>query len=60
MYARAGQKDDMYKALELALREHSALMVFLHVDNAFDGLSDDVRFADLVRRVGLPADVGIR
>jgi tetratricopeptide (TPR) repeat protein len=55
LYARAGQIDEMYKSLESAYREHAALMVFLNVDNGFDGLREDPRFADLVRRVGLPS-----
>lgn len=59
LQARAGLKDEMYKSLDLAYSEHAPLMVFLHVDNAFDGLRDEPRFADLVRRVGLPASVGI-
>lgn len=59
LYARAGQKDEMYKSLDLAYAEHAPLLVFLQVDNAFDGLRDDPRFADLIHRVGLPTSVGI-
>jgi hypothetical protein len=58
MQARAGETNEMYKSLDLALREHAALMVFLHVDNAFDGVREEPRFVELVRRVGLPASVG--
>ena len=59
MQARAADTNAMYKSLDLAFREHSALLVFLHVDNAFDGYRADPRFTALVKQVGLPASVGI-
>lgn len=53
-YARAEDPDKMYESLETAAREHSPLMVFLNVDNAFDGHRKQPRFVALVRQVGLP------
>lgn len=54
MYARANDPEKMYESLNLAAHEHSALMVFLNVDNAFDGHRKEPRFLSLVRQVGLP------
>jgi hypothetical protein len=41
--------------LEKAYEEHSNWLIYLHIDPSMDGLRDDPRFQDLLRRVGLPA-----
>ena len=48
-----GSKDDALASLEKAYTIHDAQMQYLKVDPAFDPLRDDLRFADLLRRVGL-------
>ncbi len=49
-----GEKDAAFEWLEKAFQERSDLMVYLKVEPRLDPLRSDPRFADLVRRVGLP------
>ncbi len=53
-YVFLGEKDQAFAWLEKAYAERSGWMVHLKVDPRFDSLRSDPRFADLVRRVGLP------
>ncbi len=49
--------DDRSRALawlEKAYEERAGLLVYINVDPVFDGLRSDPRFADLLRRIGLP------
>jgi tetratricopeptide (TPR) repeat protein len=50
-----GDKDLAFQWLERAFRERRFYLVFLNADPAFDPLRLDARFADLVRRVGIPS-----
>ena len=54
VYAGLGEKDQAFQSLERAYQERSAWMGYLKVDPFLDSLRPDPRFADLVRRVGLP------
>jgi hypothetical protein len=54
LYARLGDNDQALECLHKAYDEHSNYLVFLKVDPMFDGLRADRRFADLLRKVGLP------
>jgi adenylate cyclase len=54
VYAALNEKDKAYEALNRAYAEHDLQLVSLKVDPTLDGLRDDLRFIDLVRRVGLP------
>jgi TolB-like protein/Tfp pilus assembly protein PilF len=54
IYAALGDKDEAFRLLEKAYEEHSSNMPFLAVDPFWDGIRSDPRFADLLRRVGLP------
>jgi len=51
--ARAGDKDQALKHLEMAYRERHPSMVFVKVEPVFASLRSDPRFADLLRRIGL-------
>ena len=54
IYAALGKRDEAFALLEKALEEREYTAPRLNVDPAFDSLRDDPRFADLMRRVGLP------
>jgi tetratricopeptide (TPR) repeat protein len=48
-------KDDRaFEWLDQAFRERSDMMIYLRVDPRLDSVRSDPRFADLVRRVGIP------
>ena len=54
IYAGLGDKNRAFDWLNKGIEERSASMVFLRVDPFFDSLRSDSRFADLLRRIGLP------
>ena len=54
IYAGMGDNDEAFHWLEKAYEEHSASMPYLAVDVFWDKMRSDSRFADLVRRVGMP------
>ncbi len=54
VYARAGEKDKAFQYLEQGFREHARHIVYLKSDPQFDNLRPDPRYADLMRRIGLP------
>jgi tetratricopeptide (TPR) repeat protein len=53
-YARLGDKDRAFQLLETAYAERNPRLVNLRENVVFDNLRDDPRFADLLRRIGLP------
>jgi serine/threonine-protein kinase len=54
IYVALGEKDEAFRSLEKAFEGRDFILVLLNNDPMFDGLRSDARFADLVRRVGLP------
>jgi serine/threonine protein kinase/Flp pilus assembly protein TadD len=56
IYAGLGERDEALKWLEKAYEESSLWAISLKLDPELDGLRADPRFADLERRVGLPAE----
>jgi tetratricopeptide (TPR) repeat protein len=54
LYAAFGEKDQAFQWLEMGYQDHALVMTVLKVDPRFDNLRSDPRFADLLRRVGLP------
>ncbi len=54
VYGGLGQKDQAFEWLEKAYARRDVLVPFLKVVPEFDSLRSDPRFADLLRRVGLP------
>src|SRR5205814_10146111 len=54
IYAALGEKNLAFEWLENAYKERSDLLIYLKVDPRLDSLRSDARFADLMRRVGLP------
>ena len=53
-YARLGEKDQAFAWLEKAYAQHSDGLVRLKEELGFDNIRSDPRFADLLRRIGLP------
>jgi TolB-like protein/DNA-binding winged helix-turn-helix (wHTH) protein/Tfp pilus assembly protein PilF len=53
--ARAGDRDTTIKWLETALAERKSRLIMINVDPLFDPVRDDPRFAELVRKVGIPS-----
>ncbi len=54
LYTGLGDKEQAFQWLERGYQDHSTDMTELKTDPFFDPLRSDPRFADLVRRVGLP------
>jgi eukaryotic-like serine/threonine-protein kinase len=54
LYTRLGDKDSAFHWLERAYQEHSSWLNFVNAEPAYDPLRSDPRFADLLRRIGLP------
>jgi tetratricopeptide (TPR) repeat protein len=53
-HARLGEIDEAMKLLEESYRERDCLLVLLKAQEWWDPLRGDARFADLLRRVGIP------
>jgi serine/threonine protein kinase/tetratricopeptide (TPR) repeat protein len=53
-YALLGEKDKAFAWLEKAYAEKSAFIVYLKPFPQFDSLRSDPRYADLLKRMGLP------
>ena len=54
IYVGLGEKEQAFEWLEKAYRDHSPWLIWLNADPRFDRLHSDPRFADLLRRIGLP------
>jgi eukaryotic-like serine/threonine-protein kinase len=54
LYADLGNKDQAFKWLDTAYQERDFNLIGLNTDFLIDPLRSDPRFAELVRRVGLP------
>jgi TolB-like protein/Tfp pilus assembly protein PilF len=54
LYADRGDKDKAFDWLDIAYREHDSLLIELDVWPQFASLRSDSRFAELVRKIGLP------
>ena len=54
IYAGLGEKDESFGLLEKAYDQHSPEMVFLAVDPFWYGMRSDPRYANLLRRLGIP------
>jgi len=54
VYTRLGEQERAFEWLEKAYSAHDGWLVYLKVDPVFDHLRSDPRYADLLRRIGLP------
>ena len=54
LYADLGDKDQAFRWLDTAYQERDTWLIGLNTDFSLDALRSDPRFAELVRKVGLP------
>jgi TolB-like protein len=54
IYAEAGERELAFQWLEKALADRTPQLLHVVGDPAFDGLRDDPRYKDLIRRIGIP------
>ena len=54
IYAALGENDLAFEWLEKAFAKHEEELSELKINAAFDTIRSDVRFKDLLRRIGLP------
>jgi TolB-like protein/Tfp pilus assembly protein PilF len=54
VYAAMGRRDEALTWLERSLQERTNNIAYLAVEPVYDGLRDDPRFQDILRRAGLP------
>jgi len=54
MYAQLGDKEQAFLWLNTAFQEHDEHLMWLKIDFTLDSLRSDPRFAEMVRKVGLP------
>ena len=52
-HARLGEREQAFSYFADAFDDRAAALVFLNVDQAWDNIRDDPRFAAAVRQVGL-------
>ena len=53
IYLALGNRDQAFDWIQKAFDDRSAWLVYLKVDPLFDGIRQDARFTDLMRRIGL-------
>jgi serine/threonine protein kinase/tetratricopeptide (TPR) repeat protein len=54
IYVGLGDKNETFRLLERAYEQRSASIPYLAIEPAFEGIRSDPRYADLLRRIGLP------
>jgi len=54
MYAEVGDEEQAFRWLNTAFEEHDEDLLGMKTDSSFDPIRSDPRFAELVRKVGLP------
>ena len=54
LYADLGDKDQAFRWLDTAYQQRDGSILLLKIDFALDPLRSDPRYAELVRKIGLP------
>jgi TolB-like protein/Tfp pilus assembly protein PilF len=54
LYSDVGDKEHAFRWLDTAYREHDGLLINLKTEFQWDPIRSDPRFAELIRKVGLP------
>ena len=52
-YGVLGDRDEAFRHLDRAFEQHSAGLIYLHLDPLYDSLRDDPRLSALVEKIGL-------
>ena len=52
-FARIGDENSTFEQLENSLAARELDLIWIRTESAFDAMSDDPRFADLLRRIGV-------
>jgi hypothetical protein len=52
IHASLGERERAFEWLERAYADRSTNIAFLEYDPSFDGLRNDARFAELIKRIG--------
>ncbi|HJR52415.1 MAG TPA: tetratricopeptide repeat protein, partial [Gemmatimonadota bacterium] len=52
-YGVLGDRDEAFRHLDRAFEQHSAGLIYLHLDPLYDALRDDPRLSALVEKIGL-------
>jgi TolB-like protein/Flp pilus assembly protein TadD len=60
LYAGLGKIDDAFHWLEKAADQRDGLLIYLKVGSSFDNLRSDPRFSEILTRVGLQGDPGLK
>nr|ART36309.1 C588 [uncultured bacterium] len=55
-YVALGDKDEAFRILEKAIKEHNSLLIYLKEDPSLDGLHSDPRWKELLRRMNFPLE----
>jgi hypothetical protein len=58
LYTALGNYDKAMRYLEIAYQGHTAWLLELQVNPAYDDLHSDARYQELIRRIGLPLWAG--
>ena len=56
IYLGLGKKTHAFESFEKGYAERSDLLIYINVDPRFDSIRSDVRFQDLVQRIGLRSE----
>ena len=53
-YAALGDKDEAFRFLQKAIEQRDGVLPFVNIDPIFEELRSDTRYAEILKRVGLP------
>jgi TolB-like protein/DNA-binding winged helix-turn-helix (wHTH) protein len=56
IHAQLGDREQTLSLLEQGVREHSPLLLWIHLDPAYDFLNNDDRYRSITRRLGISTD----
>lgn len=54
IYAALGDHDEAFKSLQKAIEQRDGVLAFINIDPIFEDVRSDNRYAEVLKRVGLP------